>query len=722
MALDPYAICPCGSGKKLKFCCLNVADDLLHMQELLMDNQPKVAEKALEKLYAKDPTNQWTLRLLVQCSQMLRKYPEAERYTAELLEHHPESPFGAYFDALQKIVQPKLPVALEAINSATAKLFPGAPGLMQPFVQRIAEVFEFHHVPLAERRYRYLVPAFARSAEERENALQACREFDSEQSIPYPFRSDYKLWELPEGQPHAEEFQAAMALANGLQFLSAARKFESLADLDEHQPVFSRNAGLCYAWAGDAAAGAELLGQAADDTPDFEAGVEMEVLAQLLDFLIPEDAFELARYRYPVKSVSKLLTLLDQHPRLVRLPIPEEVRSGRQPVALYYLLDHPVPADSESLTITNLPQVLASLAVLPESPESSMTADLVVTTDSEQFQPNDLQGLLGAIEEELQATSGEGIGRHPNAQRLPREYAWLAWRWYFPVDRQHNLREESRLVQQHWQSLVNQVWWNRPLAALDGLTPGQAAGNPDWRLPLTAAVTTLEALTGAHQYYLEADELRQRLQLPPREPLVTTNRDLSVQEIGRLEFDKIPVEQLKSATLMLMISQPHHILKRCLETTLQRTDAHSEIPPAVCHELLANLAAQRSDTEGALQHLRDWESQLQADGKLTLEARITIHLREFSLRMEAPDAPETVELLQRIVREYYPKVPEIKQNILQLLDGLHIDNPQLRTIAQGYGVVMAGAGAGSGGLWTPGQDGGADAAAAGGGLWLPGQG
>ena len=49
MANDPYAMCPCGSGKKLKFCCGEILPDLQRAFRI-RDNQPEAAIKIFSDL------------------------------------------------------------------------------------------------------------------------------------------------------------------------------------------------------------------------------------------------------------------------------------------------------------------------------------------------------------------------------------------------------------------------------------------------------------------------------------------------------------------------------------------------------------------------------------------------------------------------------------------------------------------------------------------------
>ena len=40
MAIDPYALCPCGSGKKLKFCCSDLGSEIEKVHEWAAETMP----------------------------------------------------------------------------------------------------------------------------------------------------------------------------------------------------------------------------------------------------------------------------------------------------------------------------------------------------------------------------------------------------------------------------------------------------------------------------------------------------------------------------------------------------------------------------------------------------------------------------------------------------------------------------------------------------------
>ena len=59
MEIDVYAPCPCGSGKKLKFCCAPIVEEMAKVARLQAGDQPRQALALVEKLAKANPTNAW---------------------------------------------------------------------------------------------------------------------------------------------------------------------------------------------------------------------------------------------------------------------------------------------------------------------------------------------------------------------------------------------------------------------------------------------------------------------------------------------------------------------------------------------------------------------------------------------------------------------------------------------------------------------------------------
>src|SRR3954469_12605063 len=55
MAVNPYAMCPCGSGKKLKFCCTDLVGEIEKIHRMIEGEQPRAALRHVEQTLASHP-------------------------------------------------------------------------------------------------------------------------------------------------------------------------------------------------------------------------------------------------------------------------------------------------------------------------------------------------------------------------------------------------------------------------------------------------------------------------------------------------------------------------------------------------------------------------------------------------------------------------------------------------------------------------------------------
>src|SRR3990172_4643106 len=55
MAVDPYAPCPCGSGKKFKFCCSDLVGEIEKIHRMIEGDQPRAALRHAEQTLVKHP-------------------------------------------------------------------------------------------------------------------------------------------------------------------------------------------------------------------------------------------------------------------------------------------------------------------------------------------------------------------------------------------------------------------------------------------------------------------------------------------------------------------------------------------------------------------------------------------------------------------------------------------------------------------------------------------
>ncbi len=95
MALDPYAPCPCGSGKKLKFCkCIEQTQDLETVMRLMQGDQPVAALDRINQLLAKVPNAAWLLALKAELAFGMQEMEMFRETVQRFLKLKPDNPLA----------------------------------------------------------------------------------------------------------------------------------------------------------------------------------------------------------------------------------------------------------------------------------------------------------------------------------------------------------------------------------------------------------------------------------------------------------------------------------------------------------------------------------------------------------------------------------------------------------------------------------------------------
>src|SRR5262245_31639577 len=103
--IDVYQPCPCGSGKKIKFCCHAIIIDMLKVSELQQNRQHQPALKLLETTEKKVGARETWSRAWVGTTKAFLLFgmgnvEEARRLTGEVLADLPEHPLAAAVEGL----------------------------------------------------------------------------------------------------------------------------------------------------------------------------------------------------------------------------------------------------------------------------------------------------------------------------------------------------------------------------------------------------------------------------------------------------------------------------------------------------------------------------------------------------------------------------------------------------------------------------------------------
>jgi hypothetical protein len=94
MAIDPYAACPGGTGKKVKFCCDDLTGDLEQIDRLIEGDQISAALEQVERLAAKTPGRACLMATQVKLQLATRKFAEAAVSSQAFLAAFPDNPLA----------------------------------------------------------------------------------------------------------------------------------------------------------------------------------------------------------------------------------------------------------------------------------------------------------------------------------------------------------------------------------------------------------------------------------------------------------------------------------------------------------------------------------------------------------------------------------------------------------------------------------------------------
>src|SRR5262245_49840541 len=92
MAVDPYALCPCGSGKKLKFCCSDLVGEIEKIHRMTEGEQPRAALRHVEQTLATHPGRASLLDLKATLELSLDEIDSARDTVTKFVAANPDSP------------------------------------------------------------------------------------------------------------------------------------------------------------------------------------------------------------------------------------------------------------------------------------------------------------------------------------------------------------------------------------------------------------------------------------------------------------------------------------------------------------------------------------------------------------------------------------------------------------------------------------------------------
>jgi len=721
MPVDPYQDCPCGSGKKLKWCCQKVVKYAEKAEQLLEKDQVAAAMQAIDEGLAVEPENLWLRTMKAQILLSAHDHDAAYPIVESILANNP-----GYRPVLQLRLQDELAHgAVEAAAATLQDVLDATPAgeLEEPFAWMV-----FVGRALGELGYTFAALQHLRLAATHES-LQAevARDVAAIEGNPEAapwLRDSYELRPTPTDGGAGQRWSNAIELAAIGRWRRAAAIFESIAAEQPDNAGARFNFALCQGWTAQNEAAAASLERFAQLESDAERALHALALAQCLDPRESAQSVDVVRIRYPIREASRLIQKLKDHPRLQAHVLDAQQGELEEGVKdEFYLLNKDFVKDADAATMENLPAIVGVVRTRGTSLELEFAEPAV---------DDPRPGVV------LEA-AGDTVD--PNGERnvagtIPLSTVRLRRMWGLPSNAPPQAVHRIRLMvhEQNYRA----VWPETPLGWLGNKTPREAAQVSELKRILRAAVLLNEYATEAAQFDIDLSEMRQGLGLEPEPTLDGDSIEIDRLPLARLR--QVRAESLSTPRLRTLFERA---LRFSLSLAIQRAAATLVARPADRDQFDA-VPAFRSNIEFARMRAdraaaQDWivkARRFDSDAGVTPE-RPTWDIVEWQLsfQFDRPEqwAPRLAELMQKfgqnkeassemmltLVRLGLARlVPHPQDPNRMLLDARLLEQILARYASrQASPLDLSPVGGQSGKIWTPGSE----AAAGGSPIVLPGQ-
>lgn len=716
MAIDPYQPCPCGSGKKIKFCCgADITHDLEKIEEALGNEQRMVALDHINRSLAAHGDRACLLTYKAMVHLELREYQAAREDVAKLLSVMPDSTAGLSLAAMLDCLDGNPYEGVKHLQQAMTRSEGKLGSTTYEALGAVGRSLALSGEPLAARSH--LALQVSASGGRDESALATMLELDASGQLPLVAQG---LTDLPAPDSSGPlsaagvaEHNAALKLAQQGCWAASAERLEAIAAKEPNEPAVWKTIGILRAsLAQNEAARAAFRRYASLPSVPRDEAVEAEAVAQFLSDPTEVDLLPEMTTIYSVTDAPALKERLLSNKRLQTVPFdPAQFQdeSSPPPQGVFLLLDREVPSSPQGLTRDLVPKILGEMLLYGKETDRPARVEFVTP------KTGDFAAKTAALLAVLGDLAGEKLSEEKSGE-ISNVAAALLINWRFPENTPIEVRK--RMMAEHRTSALLSIYPNLTLSALDGKTPRQAAADPALQVRVLAAILLLELAEPADNP--DYNQLRRSLGLPMLEPIDPASvrvANLSPARLVRVEESKLSDQDLVLCYRRSMMLSAVRLLRKFGIELVNRPNLDAEFDKAEVYELLSRMSGD-ADEMLALVH------KAQEAAKAAGRSPARYLLAEVPIRLQRMEQQEFVRLIDTL-RTQHINEPGIAQALYSLLSQLGLLRGAPGGMPVGAGAqampLPGAAAAPAGGLWTPDQGAAAAPPAQGKSkLWLPG--
>ena len=571
MPFDPYALCPGGRDKKIRFCCPNMLKELEQVVRLLESEQPTACLSYIETLEKTHPDCACLTKAKLSIYRAENRWQDVLPVAEQFYAREPDNPAAAAEYALALVITGNPKLAVSTLVDAFERTDAGTvhSTLLQSALQVAAYLMLGGLVTSAIAIGHVLkeIPATSESAN-----LFLYRA-TSEADTPLRLRDWTFDFDCPDGFPGKEAFEEAAVLIRLMRWKQALALLEPLT---QHAGVWSgiwRNIATVQLWLLEQEKSSEALKTYASlpNTP-LEDAVDAEVLRM---FFAPDafgDQTQMLAVEYTITDADKALEALLSSPRFQHIDLPLNASLSPPPRGLFMLLDSPFPSPETQPALENWPSLHSIAALFGK--ETDREARLFLQSLPAYERDCAEQVIRDALGDFAQFP-GEVVSENITSRtRILSEN-----RVCFPPPGKLDLESFKRLSEEYYATKFVESWMALPLGLLDGKTPGEAAKEPQYTISLLAAIHVIETWLDKEAGF--GKDVRSRLGLPAEETItVAENTDaedpLSLLDVypvwrwHRFDVSKLSTEVLAGGMQIVLGMQELRTAAQFAEELLSR--------------------------------------------------------------------------------------------------------------------------------------------------------
>jgi tetratricopeptide (TPR) repeat protein len=497
MAIDPYASCPCGSGKKFKWCCQPIYANINRAFEQDAQGQHDVALRIMNEVAAEHGGNPEAWGQKAKLLYSHGKVEEAEEALEKAFALNRNYPYGLLLRAVFRYQEGELPGALLLARRAADAYDPEARDYLGEAYSLVYECEMKLNRPVAARAALRIVHRCQPAAEEVREAFD--HTFGEASRLPVAARREYTLASpapLAAGA-RREAWNLALQTGQSPRLSDVARAFDELTKEDATDAAAWFNLGVARAWLGDNPGALEALNRYMDLEPDeakaTTAGALIEVLRCGQGMEESSDYHEYS-FAFQFRDAQQVVGLVQEWQQGGRLMMPQQQQEG----VLFAML----------LELTTVSVITVGR---PAADVGRLGAYLMIAGQLfRMWGPN--KEAVARVRDEVRQRLGLALGEAQDLQGPIQFHDVITEALVFPT----NLRDPNApaKVAEHAQRYYEETWINQPRRSLTGHTPIDAAGNAGLRKKLRGVVQFIqECSTGSLLAGYDFDRLRRKLGL-----------------------------------------------------------------------------------------------------------------------------------------------------------------------------------------------------------------